>query len=253
MNESIDRVPTANAIRLLALEAVHAAGKGHIGGVLSCAEILAALYGGVLREGDTFLLSKGHAAVGLYAALALKGVIPMEEMLRMNRGSMLGEHPDRSIPGVVANSGSLGHGLSVACGMAMEAKLRGSLERVFVLLGDGECWEGQVWEAAMMAAHHGLNVTVIVDRNGYAVQGATEDIVGLESLRKKWLAFGFPVDTLDGHDDFQLNLCLRLNKPRVLICRTVKGKGVSFMEGKREWHHGSISDAQMAQIREELK
>lgn len=243
---------TGNEIRLLALEAVHRAGKGHIGGVLSCADILAAVYS-VMRPEDKFLLSKGHAGVGLYAALALRGDIDTQELFSLNRGGMLGEHPSRQIPGVEINSGSLGHGLGIACGMALANKRRNSDARIYVLMGDGECWEGSVWEAAMFAAHHYLNITVIVDRNGYSVQGATEEIVGLGNLVDKFHAFQWSAVEVMENDRFLTKQMLTMNNgPRCLVVRTTKGKGVSFMEGKPEWHHGSISAEQMAQCVEEL-
>jgi transketolase len=248
---------TAAGIRELSLEAVHKAGKGHIGGVLSCADILAALFGGVLRDfggvyGDRFILSKGHCAVGLYAALALRGDIPMDELGRLNQGGMLGEHPDRRIHGVEVTSGSLGHGLGLACGLALADRMNREHRRTFVLMGDGECWEGSVWEAAMFGAHHRLNITVIVDRNGYAVQGATEEIVALGNLAAKWKAFGWETQTCDGHEEEVLKVILDRDGPRVVIADTVKGKGVSWMEGRKEWHHGSLNVHQLNSAREEI-
>jgi transketolase len=248
---------TGNQIRALSLWAVHKAGKGHIGGVLSSAEILAVLYSGVLRnagrlDADRFLLSKGHCAVGLYAALALAGNFPTDELDRLNQGGMLGEHPSRSIPGVEVNSGSLGHGLGLACGLSLADKLNRESRRTFVLMGDGECWEGSVWEAAMFATHHGLNVIAIVDRNGYSVQGGTEEILKLENLGDKWKAFGWEVIHCDGHNQQQLKKALETDGPRVVIANTVKGKGISFMAGKKEWHHGSLTKETLEAARGEL-
>ncbi len=242
----------ANQIRLLSLEAVYKAGKGHIGGVLSCAEILAVLYSKILRPQDKFILSKGHVGVGLYAILALTGHFPIEELDQLNRGGMLGEHPSRKIPGVEINSGSLGHGLGIACGIALANKLAGSDAKTFVLLGDGECWEGSVWEAAMFAAHHGLNITLIVDRNGYSVQGATEEIVALGDLAAKWAAFGWNVEEIDGHDEEALEDALSNSGPWAVIAKTVKGKGVSFMEGRKEWHHGSLTAGELESAKESI-
>lgn len=246
---------TANEIRLLSLEAVHKAGKGHIGGVLSCAEILSVLYTKVLRPQDKFILSKGHCAVGLYAALTIKGDIGGSELMKMNRGGILGEHPSRGIPGVEVTSGSLGHGLGLACGMALANKLDGKDGRIYVLLGDGECWEGSVWEAAMFAAHHQLGITAIVDRNGYAVQGATEDIMALENLLNKWHSFGWQTMGVCGHNESELELATSMSThgPIAVVASTIKGKGVSFMQGKKEWHHGSLSAEHMKTIREELR
>ncbi len=247
----------AKEIRKLSLEAVYKVGKGHLGGVLSCAEIFSVLYSKVLRNqgrlnADRFILSKGHAAISLYATLALAGYFPIEEMWKLNQEGMLGEEPNNKIPGVEVNSGSLGHGLGLACGIALANKMNRSEARTFVLLGDGECWEGSIWEAAMFGAHHNLNITVIVDRNGYCVQGDTESVMGLEPLGAKWCAFGWDVRHCDGHDEDALRDALAVDGPRVVVAKTVKGRGVSFMEGKKEWHHGSLNDAQLAQALEEI-
>lgn len=243
---------TGNEIRLLALEAVHKAGKGHIGGVLSCADILAVIYSGLLRPQDRFLLSKGHCAVGLYAALELAGILAAGETLTLNQEGRLGEHQARSIPGVIADGGSLGHGLSLACGLALADKLSGSDARTYILLGDGDCLEGQTWEAAMFGGQHFLNITVVVDRNGLITGGDTEEICGLVPLVEKWRSFGWDCVPISGHErDLAWNL--KPLGPTCFIARTIKGKGVSFMEGKREWHHGSITAGQMNAVREELR
>lgn len=242
----------ANEIRMRSLEAVHKVGKGHIGGVLSCAEILSVVYSGLLRPGDRFLLGKGHAAIGLYAALALTGHFPMEEMQRLNQEGMLGEEPSRKIPGVEINAGSLGHGLGLACGIALGNKLAGSNARTYVLLGDGDCLEGSTWEAAMFAARHGLNIVAIVDRNKLIIGGTTEEISGLDDLGAKFDAFGMRHYWCDGHDESLLENSLNQDGPIAVIAQTIKGKGVSFMEGRREWHHGTLTDAQLAQAKGEI-
>lgn len=242
----------ANQIRMRSLEAVHKVGKGHIGGVLSCAEILAVVYGGLLRPGDRFLLSKGHAAIGLYAALALTGHFPLEELDSLNQEGMLGEEPSRKIPGVEINAGSLGHGLGLACGVALANKLAGSKARTFVMLGDGDCLEGSTWEAAMFAAKHKLNVIAVIDRNNLIIGGTTEEISGLDDLGRKFDAFGMQHYWCDGHDEDQLENSLNQDGPIAVIAQTIKGKGVSFMEGRREWHHGNLSAAQLAQAKEDI-
>lgn len=259
----------AAAIRLTILETIAAADKGHIGGAFSCADILVALYqGGILRadparrdwpERDRFILSKGHVGAALYVVLADLGYFDAAELKRLNRGGMLGEHPDRGIPGVEIDSGSLGHGLGIGAGMALAAKLDGKAYRTVVMLGDGECYEGSVWEAVMFAAHHRLgNLVAIVDRNGQCVTDFTEDINRLDPLRPKWEAFGWEVREIDGHsfDDLQAALgdlhSRPAERPLVVIARTVKGKGVSFMEGQLPWHHGGIGGAKLEQARLEL-
>lgn len=262
MNEEELRA-LARRIRLASVEAIARAGKGHFGGSLSCADILAVLYGSVLKhdpknpawpERDRFVLSKGHAGIALYATLAEFGYFPRAELDHFNRTGILGEHPGRHIPGVEVSTGSLGHGLGVACGIAMEAKLSGAKWRTFALLSDGECWEGTTWEAAMFAAHHSLNITAIIDRNRLSIAGDTEDTLRLEPLLDKWDAFGWEVGPISGHNHGQLMLALNHpnTRPFCLIASTVKGKGVSFMESVPAWHHGSISPAQLEQARSEL-
>ncbi len=253
---------TANQLRLRALEAIHRCGKGHPGGVLSCMDIVHALYYGgmALRpkeplwaDRDRFLMSKGHCVVAQYVALADLGYFPQSEMERLNNGGILGEHAHIGIPGIDANTGSLGHGLGIACGIALAGKLRGANFRTFVLLGDAELWEGSVWEAAMFAAHHCLNITVIVDRNGLAIMDKTENIVALDPLLRKWEAFGWCVAECNGHDAGRLKYQLELpNGPNCIIADTIKGKGVTFMENEPHWHHGHITDEQMSEIRRQL-
>jgi transketolase len=259
----------AAATRLKILETIAAAEKGHIGGALSCTDILVALYhGGILKvrptdedwsARDRFILSKGHVGSALYVVLADLGFFDAAELTRLNRGGILGEHPDRGIPGVEIDSGSLGHGLGIGTGIALAAKLDGKSYRTVVLLGDGECYEGSVWEAAMFAAHQRLdNLVAIVDRNGQVVNDYTESINRLAPMRSKWEAFGWDVREIDGHSFGELHDALgdlhtrRAEKPLVVIANTIKGKGVSFMERQLAWHHGGINGAKLESARNEI-
>jgi len=245
----------AHSIRLKVLDTIYKSGKGHIGGAFSCTDILVSLYYGnvlnynpefpKLKDRDRFLLSKGHAAVSLYAILADLGFFSKSELDLFNNGSILGEHPDTNIPGIEINSGSLGHGLGVGAGIAIGAKLYNEKYNTYVLLGDGECNEGSVWEAAIFASHHELNnLIAIVDRNGLCIHGNTEEINKLSPLDKKFEAFGWSVSKIDGHNIKQIVSELKdhdRKKPKMIIANTIKGKGVSFMENKSKWHHGGIS------------
>lgn len=244
---------TGNEIRALALRAVHRVGRGHIGGVLSCADILATVYSGLLRPHDRFLLGKGHAAIGLYAALVLAGVLMQSDLDRLNNEGTLGEEPNHTIPGVHINAGSLGHGLSLACGFAYADKLRHSGSRTYVLLGDGDCLEGATWEAAMFGAHHDLNITAILDYNALIIGGTPQEISGSGDPGEKFEVFGWDAIDCNGHDTESIDLAIPGIGPRAVIAHTVKGKGVSFMEGRKEWHHGSLTDEQLAQVLGELK
>ncbi len=247
-------------IRIEILKAVHAAGKGHIGGAFSIVEILVSLYhGGILKfdaknpkwkERDRFILSKGHTGVALYAVLADLGYFPKEELKLLNQGGLLGEHPDPRIPGIEVISGSLGHGLPIGAGMALADKMEKNSRKTYVLMGDGECYEGSVWEAAMFAAHHKLhNLCGIVDRNKLITHGSTESINRLEPFKDKWEAFGWDVVEINAHDFNDLERAWATfstreeGKPSMIIANSVKGKGVSFMENKAIWHHGGIDDA----------
>ena len=231
------------------------AGSGHPGGSLSSADVMCALYfGGILRHDpqnpaddarDRFILSKGHAAPALYATLAEAGYFPTEELLTLRKlGSRLQGHPDsKKLPGVEVSTGSLGQGLSVACGLACGLRLAGSDASVFCLLGDGECQEGPVWEAAMFAAHQQAdNLVAIVDHNHLQIDGRIEDVCSPESLAEKFAAFGWEVMTCDGNDMAQVLDVLaqakaaKGGKPTAIIAETTKGKGVSFMEGQAGWH-----------------
>ena len=251
----------AAEIRRRDLQMVVEAGNGHIGGDLSATDILATLYFGVLRVDparpddparDRFILSKGHCAGALYTTLAHRGFIPLDELHTFMA-------PDRNqVPGVETNTGPLGHGLPVGVGAAIGAQIDGAPWRTFVLTGDGELQEGSNWEAAMTAGHRGLDrLTVIVDRNRFQQGDATENTVRLDPLADRWRAFGWAVAEVDGHDhgallDLFNGLPLERGKPTCIIAHTVKGKGVSFMENRAEWHHKVPSREQLASALEEL-
>ncbi|MFA5260339.1 MAG: transketolase [Candidatus Omnitrophota bacterium] len=261
----------ARDIRIRTLEMITRAGKGHIGGSFSCADILVSLYyGGVLRvdplrpdwpERDRFILSKGHSCEALYCILADRGFFPETELTRYQQtGCILGGHPDRSVPGIEADTGSLGHGLGVGCGLALGAHLDGKDSLTFVLLGDGECCEGSVWESAMFAARNKLgNLIAIIDNNGMCVTDKLEDCTALEPLAEKWRAFGWDVQEVNGHDFNALVSALTgareraSSRPLMIIARTVKGKGVPFMENGLEWHHGVPKGEKAAQALSALK
>jgi len=260
----------AKLIRNQILEMIVSANKGHIGGAFSCTDILVALfYGGILRfnpgdpkwsERDRFILSKGHSSVAVYAILADLGFFAVSELKSICReGSMLGGHPDRNIPGIEADTGSLGHGLGIAAGLALSAKIDKRDFMTVALLGDGECQEGSVWEAAMFAAHHQLdNLVAIVDRNRQGVTDFTEDSTSLEPFADKWRGFNWEVREVNGHSFEELLDAFRdfrsRNSPRPLmvIANTIKGKGVSFMERKLEWHHGVPTGEELKIARREL-
>jgi len=242
------------------------AGSGHPGGSLSAADIVAALYFHVLRvrgsepawpERDRFVLSKGHACPVLYAALAERGFFPVDELRRLRKlGAMLQGHPDmKTTPGVEMSTGSLGQGLSVAVGMALGIRLNGTGCRVFCLLGDGELQEGQVWEAAMAGAHYRLaNLCAIVDANGLQIDGPTEQVMSPAPIADKFRAFGWDVTGIDGHDMDQIVPALTAagDRPRAVVARTVKGRGVSFMENEAGWHGKAPNEEQAARALAEL-
>ncbi|MGD0777311.1 MAG: transketolase [Candidatus Solibacter sp.] len=252
----------ANAVRRQSLRMVHRAGAGHPGGDLSSADILAALYFDVLRIDpgrpgdplrDRFILSKGHCSAALYATLAMAGFFPQDELASfMQPGSRLSGHPHRAeLPGIEASTGPLGHGLPIAAGAALAAKIDGAAWRTFVLTGDGELQEGSNWEALMAAAHYQLdNLTLIIDRNGIQQGGRTERILRLEPLADKLRAFGWRVREVDGHDFTQLLEAFRATPfepgwPSCIIAHTTKGKGVSFIEDRAEWHHHVPTSAEL--------
>lgn len=259
----------ARWIRRTTLEMITHAGSGHPGGALSCVEILACLYFRVLRIDpdnprwpgrDRFILSKGHSCPALYATLAARGFMKADELMTLRAiGGRLQGHPDmKKTPGVDMTSGSLGQGLSAGLGMALAGKLDQAAYRVYVLLGDGEIQEGQVWEAAMAAAHFKLdNLTAIVDYNKVQLDGPVRQILDLGDIEAKWRAFGWEVFRVDGHEIKALlsamgSAQLVKNQPSVIIADTVKGKGVSFMEGKHEWHGRAPNQEQLEAALREL-
>ena len=260
----------ANTIRQDIIKMLLPAKSGHPGGSLSGADILATLYFKEMNinpaepawaDRDRFILAKGHAAPVLYAALAEKGFFPKEELLYLRQtGHMLQGHPDmKKTPGVDMSTGSLGQGLSVANGIALAGKLDKKDYRVFVLLGDGEMAEGQVWEAAMAAAHYKLdNVVGILDYNGLQIDGPTDEVMSSAPIADKWRAFGWHVIEVDGHDiQALLNSYAEAKqtkgKPTILIAKTIKGKGVSFMENQVGWHGNAPNSEQAEQALKELR
>lgn len=248
------------------LKIINHIGKGHVGGAFSCIDLLSVLYyGGVLNitpskfcdeNRNRFILSKGHASIAQYVILQDLGFFKEEELFRMNLGGFLGEHPDTNIPGIEFISGSLGHGLAVSVGFALNSVLEGLSCRTYVLMGDGECWEGSVWEAASLASHLKLsNLFAIVDRNRLCIHGDTEKINALDPLGKRFESFGWNVVSIDGHNFEQILSSMKSShpkKPTVIIADTIKGSGVSFMENKSQWHHGAISDEVLAAALKEL-
>ncbi|MBO5488554.1 MAG: transketolase [Eubacterium sp.] len=261
---------TAVEVRKGIVSAVHSAKSGHPGGSLSAADIYTYLFFEELNidpanpdkaDRDRFVLSKGHTAPGYYSVLANRGFFPVEDLTTLRHvGSYLQGHPDKKhIPGVDMSSGSLGQGISAAVGMALSAKLSGDDYRVYTLLGDGEIQEGQVWEASMLAAHRKLdNFVAIVDNNGLQIDGAIDEVCSPYPIDEKFEAFGFHVINVDGHDYDALKAAFdeakaTKGKPTAIIAKTIKGKGVSFMEGQASWHGTAPNDEQYAQAMEELK
>lgn len=259
-------------VRTETIRLIELAKVGHYSSVFSAAEIFAALYYGVMRtdptdpgwqDRDRFLMGKGHAAVGLFPILADLGYFPSDVLDGYTRlGSSLGDHPDMTkVPGIDFSSGSIGHALSNGLGMALGGRMAGRDFSVFVMLGDGEMQEGQVWEAALAGAHHRLGKLVaIVDRNGFQLDGSVDDVVGIEPLADKWQAFGWEVHEVDGHDagavrDLLLALAERPAEaaPSCVIARTRKGKGVRYMEEEPGWHLGYLTPADAAAAVAEIR
>lgn len=243
----------AAALRRWIIEQSLASNVGHVGSALSIVDIMAALWEGAMRDPgtrshdrDRFILSKGHAALALYAALRWKGILDEATFNSFcGDGSLLGVHPHHGLAGVDVSTGSLGQGLSIGCGLAHGLRLKGRPSRVFVLLSDAECNEGQVWEAAMFAAHHELsNLVAIVDLNGLQALGHTTEILGVDMVRL-WTSFGWDTVAVDGHDVEALLAALQsppgAERPRAVVAATVLGKGVSFMEGQLEWHYRNLT------------
>ena len=240
-------------------------GRGHLGTSLSLVEILRVLFDKLLRYDaanpkwpgrDRFILSKGHGCITLYVLLQEKGFFPEEELWKFcHFDGILGGHPDPKVPGIEVSTGSLGHGLPVAVGMALAAKRRAENHRVITVLGDGECNEGSVWEAAMSASKHRLdNLTAIVDYNKQQSYASTYEVLDLEPFAAKWTAFGFAVREVDGHDVHALEkmfseLPFAEGKPSAIICHTVKGRGVAFAENNLKWHHkSSIKSSEVEEL-----
>ena len=266
----LELMKTANEIRKGIVTAVHSAKSGHPGGSLSAADIYTYLYFEELNidpedpkkaDRDRFVLSKGHTAPGLYSTLAHRGFFPVEDLTTLRHtGSYLQGHPDmKHIPGVDMSSGSLGQGISAAVGMAISAKLSNEDYRVYTLLGDGEIQEGQVWEAAMLAGFRKLdNLVVIVDNNNLQIDGAIDEVNSPYPIDKKFEAFNFHVITIDGNDFDQIEAAFKEARetkgmPTAIVAKTVKGKGVSFMENQVGWHGKAPNDEQYAQAMEELE
>lgn len=258
-----------NVIRKDIVSMICKSKSGHPGGSLSAVEILTALYfdqmnidptNPKMEDRDRFVLSKGHAAPALYATLAERGYFDKEELKSLRKlGSMLQGHPDmKKIPGVEMSTGSLGQGFSVACGMAMAAKLDNAPWNVYALLGDGEVQEGIIWEAAMSAAHYKLdNMIAFLDYNGLQIDGEVESVMSINPIEDKFRTFGWNVITIDGHDFDQIFAALDMakdtvDKPTMIIAKTVKGKGVSFMENQASWHGSAPSEEQLEQALSEL-
>ena len=256
-------------VRMGIIESTHAAKCGHPGGSMSAADMFTYLYFKELNvdpknpqweDRDRFVLSKGHTAPGLYTALALRGFFPVEDLITLRKvGSYLQGHPNKnSVPGVDMSTGSLGQGISAACGMALSAKLKNKSNRVYTLLGDGEIQEGQVWEACMFASHYHLdNLCVIIDNNGLQIDGDVAKVMSPYPIDEKLAAFGFDVQCIDGHDFDAIEAAMEhaktvKGKPSAIIMTTVKGKDVSFMENNAGWHGVAPNDAQYEQAMAEL-
>jgi len=252
-------------LRKTIVQIVKASRRGHIGAAFSLVEILRVLYDNILRydvedpkwfERDRFILSKGHGCLALYPMLAEKGFFPESELWKFCQSDgILGGHPEHKVPGIEASTGSLGHGLSIGIGFALNARYEKAEYRTFVIIGDGESNEGSVWEAALCAGKHGLsNLTVLVDYNKHQSYSSTLEVQNLEPLVDKWKSFGFAVQEVDGHDVQELasvlsRVPLESDKPSVIICHTIKGRGISFAENNMAWHHKSrISDEEIQSL-----
>lgn len=272
MNSSIDELTKkALEIRQLMVKTLLKTQIGHPGGSFSSVDILTALYFRIMNidpknpswsRRDRFVLSKGHASLGLYSVLATRGFFEKSLMNQFRQnGSILSGHPDmRKIPGVDMSTGSLGQGLSVAIGMALATKYDGEKNKVFAIIGDGESQEGQIWEAAIAATQFKLdNLITILDRNMFQIDGCTEDIMKLEPLADKWKSFGWSVKEVDGHDMNQIvstleSIPFEKDKPNIIIAKTIKGKGLRLMENKHEWHgmKNSIKDADAISVLQDV-
>ncbi|WP_321508688.1 transketolase [uncultured Methanoregula sp.] len=268
-NDISDLEEKARTIRKSVVNMIFEAGTGHPGGSLSCVDIITVLYFHQMHHNpadpkwidrDIFVLSKGHAAPTLYATLAECGYFSAGELLSLRKlDSLLQGHPEITIPGVEVSTGSLGQGLSISCGIALSAKIDNKKSRVYTLLGDGECNEGQIWEAAILASHYKLdNLTAIVDRNGLQIDGPTEKVMSLEPIAGKWKEFGWHVIEIDGNkiaeilESFETAKRIK-GKPTVIIAHTLKGKGVSFMEWVCAFHGKTLNKDEMKVALNELE
>jgi len=266
---NLDSLDLAKRIRAHSLRMVHRANASHIGGNLSIADILAVLYTGILKfdskapdapDRDRLIISKGHAAAVVYSVLAEIGFFPVELLddFCRNGSTLCGHISHKGNPGVEVSTGSLGHGLSIGCGMAMAARTAELPYRVFVIMSDGECGEGAVWEAAAFAKHYKLgNLVSIVDANGLQGMGRTSEVLDLSPLADHWRGFGWRIETVDGHDHLALSSALNSIdrnslKPTAIIANTVKGKGVSFLEGRLEWHYKSPNEDELRRALKEI-
>ena len=270
LNEKKQLQLTACKVRMGVIESTHGAKAGHPGGSLSAAEVFTYLYFKEMNidpanpkweDRDRFVLSKGHTTPGLYSTLANRGFFPVEDLPKFRHiDSYLQGHPNmNTVPGVDMSTGSLGQGISVAVGMALAAKHTGKKNRVYSLLGDGEIQEGQVWEACMAAAHYKLdNLCIVVDNNGLQIDGSVADVMSPYPIVDKLEAFGFAVQQIDGHDFDEIEAAFAAarkvtGKPSAIVVKTVKGKGVSYMENQAGWHGKAPNDDEYAQAMEELK
>ncbi len=274
MNEPKTASPTLDwrsiELRRRIVQVLIRGGRGHLGTALSPIEIIRELYDSVLRydpnnpkwaQRDRFILSKGHGCIALYVLLQEKGFFPEEELWKFCKfDGILGGHPDPKVPGIEVSTGSLGHGLPIGVGMAVNAKYEKASHRVFVLLGDGECDEGSVWEAAMSAAKHKLdNLVVMVDYNKQQSYSSTYEVLDLEPFADKWRSFGFNCREVDGHDVAALQQVLacapfECAKPSAIICHTVKGKGIAFAENNLKWHHkSSVKESEVVELLKALE
>jgi transketolase len=254
-------------LRYKVIEMSHIAKTAHLASALSCIDLLAVLYEKVLRinpedpkaiDRDRFILSKGHGATALYAVLNYKGIIEDEELSKYGtEGSLLEEHPSPKQQGIEAATGSLGHGLAIANGIALGAKIQGRSYSTYVLMSDGEMNEGSVWEAALFSARHELNnLTAIIDYNKWQATGRSEEVLAINPLCDKWESFGWEVEEIDGHDHEAILTALtspRSRLPRMIIAHTVKGKGIGFMEDDNNWHYRSPDSSELEKAREELE
>ena len=264
----MDSIELAYRIRRHAIEMTHATHASHIASALSMADILAVLYGTVMHYDskkpnepcrDRFILSKGHAGIAVYAALAESGFFSVELLKNyyLDGSNLSGHVSHKNVPGVELSTGALGHGICVAAGMAKAAKLDGKTHHIYTIIGDGENEEGSVWEAALFSAHQKLdNLTIIVDHNQYQAMGTIQEVAGLDNLDKKWSAFGFETVICDGHNHAALEDALRhrvCEKPVCVIANTIKGKGVSFMENELLWHYRDPQNEFYTRAVEELE